>query len=83
MSPICQIGLSHMREQDLTRSLSASHSVPMDDATTKSILAVLERMAEWIQHDLVAKDAAIRARAEETLAAMIADALSKEASPPN
>ncbi|MEV4933977.1 hypothetical protein MRBLSP13_002157 [Sphingobium sp. LSP13-1-1.1] len=39
------------------------------------ILGVIERAPQWIRHDLAAKDAASRARAEETLAAMIADAL--------
>ena len=43
----------------------------------KTILAVLERTPEWIRHDLVAKDAAVRARAEETLTAMIAGSLSQ------
>lgn len=55
----------------------------MDDATTKAILAVVERMAEWIRHDLAAKDGAVRARAEETLAAMIASALGKQAGQPS
>ena len=48
----------------------------MDDTTAKAILSVLERLPEWIRHDLAAKDLAIRARAEETLAAMIANTLS-------
>ncbi|QPI72135.1 DUF6771 family protein [Sphingobium sp. Cam5-1] len=50
----------------------------MTEETKAIILGVLERAPQWIRHDLVAKDAAARARAEETLAAMIADALGKE-----
>lgn len=50
----------------------------MDDRTKDIIAATVARMPEWIRHDLVAKDAAIRARAEETLAAMIAGALAPE-----
>ncbi|WP_340265214.1 DUF6771 family protein [Sphingobium mellinum] len=40
-----------------------------------TVLPVIERIPEWIRHDLAAKDTAIRSRAEETLAAMIASAL--------
>lgn len=40
-----------------------------------AVLPVIERVPEWIRHDLVSKDAVIRSRAEETLAAMIASAL--------
>jgi hypothetical protein len=47
----------------------------MDDEMKAIILGVIERAPQWIRHDLAAKDAATRARAEETLAAMIADAL--------
>ncbi|MGF7156455.1 DUF6771 family protein [Novosphingobium gossypii] len=47
----------------------------MDDSISATILRVLERAPQWIRHDLEAKDDAIRARAEETLAAMIANAL--------
>lgn len=55
----------------------------MDEATAKSILAVIERLAEWIRHDLAAKDAAIRTRAEETVAAMIATVLGGTSDPPS
>ena len=51
----------------------------MSEEITKIVLGVLERAPEWIRHDLAAKDAAIRARAEETLAAMIVNALAQEA----
>jgi len=62
----------------LAPCLDTSHSAVMNEAMTKMILAVLERAPEWVRHDLTAKDAAIRARAEETLAAMIASALGQE-----
>lgn len=39
------------------------------------IQGVLERAPHWIRHDLASKDASVRLRAEETLAAMIANAL--------
>jgi hypothetical protein len=39
------------------------------------VTALLERASEWVRTDLAAKDPAARARAEETLAAMVAAAL--------
>jgi hypothetical protein len=47
----------------------------MNDTTSAIILRVIERAPQWVRHDLGAKDEAIRTRAEETLAAMIASAL--------
>lgn len=47
----------------------------MDDETNAIILRVVERAPQWLRHDLESKDAAARRRAEETLAAMISDAL--------
>lgn len=52
----------------------------MDEETKAIILTVIERAPQWIRHDLVAKDPTVRARAEETLAAMIADVLCKAGS---
>jgi len=49
----------------------------MDDLTTQLILRVLERAPQWVRTDLIAKDAGVRRRAEETLAAMIASALAE------
>lgn len=49
----------------------------MSEQIQADILAVIERAPQWIRHDLTAKDAAVRRRAEESLAAMIADALKK------
>ena len=45
------------------------------------ILGVVERAPQWVRHDLEAKDAGVRARAEETLAAMITNALKAETPP--
>lgn len=47
----------------------------MNDTTSAIILRVIERAPQWIRHDLESKDEAIRTRAEETLAAMITNAL--------
>lgn len=47
----------------------------MDSPLTTTILQVIDRAPQWVRHDLEAKDAAIRARAQETLAAMISAAL--------
>ncbi|WP_293985025.1 DUF6771 family protein [Sphingobium sp.] len=47
----------------------------MNDTTSAIILGVIERAPQWIRHDLESKDEAIRTRAEETLAAMIGNAL--------
>ena len=47
----------------------------MDEETNTTILRVLERAPQWIRHDLESKDTGVRTRAEETLAAMIANAL--------
>lgn len=49
----------------------------MDEHTLAIIAQVLDRAPQWLRHDLAAKDTAARQRAEETLAAMIADALGK------
>ncbi len=42
------------------------------------ILAVVERAPQWVRRDLEAKDIGVRARAEETLAAMITATLKGE-----
>lgn len=52
----------------------------MNQPVAEIILGVLNRAPQWIRHDLDAKDPAIRGRAEETLAAMIASALQPEIS---
>ncbi|MGE0341272.1 MAG: DUF6771 family protein [Xanthobacteraceae bacterium] len=49
----------------------------MTQDLTDTILRVIERAPQWIRRDLDSKDAVARIRAEETLAAMIADALNR------
>lgn len=49
---------------------------PMSDPVL-IIQAVVQRAPRWLRHDLSSHDAAVRTRAEETIAAMIADALAK------
>lgn len=62
---------------------SASRMVTaMDEGMTALVLRMIERMPQWIRHDLAAKDESTRQRAEETLAAMIGDALAKDAEAP-
>ncbi|MBY0621279.1 DUF6771 family protein [Sphingomonas ursincola] len=41
------------------------------------VLRVLERAPQWVRQDLLSSDAVVRARAEETLAAMISSALAE------
>ena len=45
---------------------------------TDIILRVIERAPQWIRRDLDSKDAVARIRAEESLSAMIADALDSQ-----
>ncbi|WP_037521626.1 DUF6771 family protein [Sphingobium yanoikuyae] len=47
----------------------------MDEPTRMTILRVIERAPQWLRHDLEAKDSRVRARAEETLAGMIENAI--------
>jgi hypothetical protein len=47
----------------------------MNEQSKTIILRVIERAPQWIRHDLDAKEESVRARAEETLAAMISNAL--------
>lgn len=46
------------------------------------ILQTVERAPQWVRRDLCSSDPAARTQAEETLAAMIADALNKKDEPP-
>ena len=47
----------------------------MKPDTTMLVLRMLERTPLWIRHDLQSQDQMTRRRAEETLAAMIANTL--------
>lgn len=51
----------------------------MSDLSPKAIIErVVARAPEWLRHDLAAKDKSARNRAEESLAAMIAEALAED-----
>ncbi|WP_072893137.1 DUF6771 family protein [Sphingobium sp. YR657] len=55
----------------------------MTSLMISTILAVIERSPQWVRHDLGSRETAIRARAEETLAAMIAAAVQDERDAPS
>ncbi|MFB9051296.1 hypothetical protein ACFFV8_21570 [Sphingobium indicum] len=59
----------------VARNGRGPHSDGMDANTTTLIMTILSRAPQWIRHDLLSKDAGVKQRAEETLAAMIANAL--------
>ncbi len=50
----------------------------MTQELTDAILRAVERAPQWLPRDLETKDQIVRVRAEESLAAMIADALEKK-----
>ena len=50
----------------------------MTDEQKVAILAAVERTPDWVRRDLAGKDEAGRGRAEESLAAIIANALERE-----
>lgn len=47
----------------------------MSGGINELVLRVLERAPQWVRQDLLTSDPVVRARAEETLAAMISNAL--------
>lgn len=49
----------------------------MTGAINELVLRVLERAPHWVRQDLLSSDPIVRARAEETLAAMISSALAE------
>lgn len=49
----------------------------MTDELTSIVLRAVERVPQWVRRDLESKDHVARIQAEESLAAMIADALRK------
>jgi hypothetical protein len=49
----------------------------MNDPLQATLTAIIARAPAWIRHDLASKEPAVRTRAEETLAAMIASALTE------
>ena len=55
------------------------HRAAMNASAQDAILQTVTRLPDWIRHDLAAKDPALRTRAEEALAAMLADGLKRAA----
>jgi hypothetical protein len=49
----------------------------MEQTTKDALLKAVVRLPDWIRHDLAAKDATLRLRAEESLAAMLADVVDR------
>lgn len=61
----------------LLLELSQLHSMPMGNHDQSLISLAIARAPEWIRRELLSDEKAIRARAEEALAAMIANALQR------
>ena len=57
----------------LTKCMTAS----MNSNLAEAIQAVVERAPLWLRQDLSSKDAGVRARAEDAMVAMIAEALGR------
>ena len=53
----------------------------MTENRTAIILQTVERAPQWVRRDLCSTDQSARTQAEETLAAMIADALNRNDEP--
>src|SRR3546814_15500768 len=53
------------------------HRRAMTRELTATILRVVERAPQWVRRDLDSKDPVVRVRAEESLAAMIADEIGR------
>jgi hypothetical protein len=53
------------------------HSTEMEQSTKDALLKAVVRLPDWIRHDLAAKDAALRVRAEESLTAMLVDVVDR------
>jgi hypothetical protein len=49
----------------------------MEQTTKDALLKAVVRLPDWIRHDLAAKDATLRLRAEESLAVMLADVVDR------
>jgi hypothetical protein len=55
----------------------ARHSATMSEDLQATITAIIARTPDWIRQELLSKEKATRARAEEALGAMIAGALTE------
>ena len=54
-----------------------SHSAAMSEDLQATITAIVARTPDWIRQEMLSKEKATRARAEEALGAMIAGALTE------
>lgn len=52
----------------------------MNGAINQLVLSVLARAPQWVKQEMLSPDPIVRARAEETLAAMISSALDESES---
>lgn len=71
---------AHIREGS-TFCQGECYKAGVMNETQALIRTILARAPEWLRHDLAAKDAVVRQRAEETLAAMVSDALARRIDP--
>jgi len=61
---------------------ACAFTVDMDRIDFTQVIAhVVSQAPQWVRTDLASKDAALRARAEDALTAMIAAAISKASEP--
>ncbi len=60
-------------------SAPTRHSIGMEQTSKDALAKAVARLPDWIRHDLATKDAALRMRAEESLAAMLVDVLDRTA----
>ena len=78
--------VSQNKSSRMSQSLgSVAASVPTRQSKTMSdhdhrasIAAAIEKLPQWVRHDLSATDAIVRARAEETIAARIKAAIESD-----
>ena len=73
-------GGAHFQMAICTRA-RPRYGAPMTENNAAIILQTVERAPQWVRRDLCSSDQAARTQAEETLAAMIAVALSKKDEP--
>lgn len=68
-------GRCTLSNEALLEATGSAHRPFMGSDICATVSAVLAKTPEWVRTELSSKDATVRVRAEEALAAMIADAL--------
>lgn len=63
------------------QTAAVRYDARMTDELTTIVLHAIERAPQWVKRDLESKNHIIRTQAEESLAAMIADAWQKNETP--